>query len=134
MAKRKKGIRHLTDEEIENIDHEEWLYRDLNQGLQAADPELAERIKRIRGYLLDVLGRISDCWNYDTEDGMRAVRSWAKYAYHYRQALQITWADIRGDEVSDEQRERWELPQDSEWFKDLLEEVRNARPEDEAVH
>ena len=81
-----------------------------------------------------MLGRISDRWNYDDEDGMRAVRSWAQYAYHYRQALQICYADLRGDEVSDEHRKRWELPQESEWFQELLKEVYSAPEEDEVVH
>lgn len=130
----KKKLRHLTDEEIENMDHSEWLYQDLHRGLQAMEPEAAERVERIRGYLLDVLGRISDFWHYDDVDGMKAVRSWAKYAYHYRQALQIAWADLRGDEVPDEHRERWKLPQESDWFKALVEEANNTPAENESVH
>ena len=132
MSKKRK-LRTMSDEEMENVDHSEWLYRDFHQGTQAADPELAERIERIRGYLLDVLGRISDRWNYDDAAGMKAVRSWAQYAYHYRQALQIAWADLRGDEVPDEHRERWQLPQESEWFQAMLEEL-NSPAEDESVH
>ena len=137
----KKKLRHLTDEELADIDHSEWLFRDLNQGLQAADPALAKRVERIRDYLLDVLGRISDHWHYDTVEGMKHVRSLAQYAYHYRQALQIAYADLRGDEVDDEHRKRWELPQESEWFQAVLKEAReaveeaaNQPAEGEAIH
>lgn len=137
----KKKIRPLTEEEMADIDHSEWLYRDLNQGLQAADQELAERVERIRDYLLDVLGRISDTWHYDTVEGMKHVRSLAQSAYHYRMSLQIAYADIRGDEVDDEARKRWELPQESEWFQAILkealeatEEASNQPAEGESVH
>ena len=38
MSKKRK-LRTMSDEEMENVDHSEWLYRDLHHGTQAADPE-----------------------------------------------------------------------------------------------
>ena len=108
MSKKKK-MKHLSYEELNNLDRGGHLWDQLHEGTQAMDPEVAAEVEMLREALYDALGRMTD-WTYTKHtDDLLMLRNYARYAHHYRQLLTIHFADMRGHEVDPEDRERWVL-------------------------
>ena len=133
MAKKQKLV-SMTEEALSRIDRGDHLWHQLHDGTSIAEPELADRIEVLRHALYETLARMSDYWNYDSEEGIKKLRTLAMFAHHFRQCLAICISgDMRGLEVPEEQREYWMGPLESDPFKSLLE--RHEKPkEGDSVH
>lgn len=130
----KKKMKPLSEEQLNEIDRGDHLFQQLHAGTQLYEPEVALEVDVIRDALWDVLGRMSDYWYEKDKEGTDRLFNLARYAFHYRQLLTIHDADLKGNEIDPDERERWIAPTRSPEWQAILDRYRTGPSEGEAVH